>query len=111
MALSLDTMTHVHVESNSRDCDGAYERESVWTPTGADSFRDLWTYAALSNLGRDWEFDATFTRGTTEDGAPFVEYWARTDEGYRRERIEGCADDCDRDARRYRDHTAEAAGY
>ncbi len=108
----MSRITHAHVMTSSRDCDGRYEHDYVWTPREGKDFRVLWTEHAASEASITWNFQNRTTRTVDADGYPVLESYFVTDEGYRSEYIRGCDDeDCDPRARRFRDHTAEAAGY
>lgn len=104
-------LTHMHVTTDGRDCDGRIERDYVWTPIGM-SVREAftWQVGVLTDVADG--VPVRVERGSDEDGCPFVDAWQQTEEGYHSERVTGCGDErCDREARRYRDHTAERAGY
>lgn len=120
-------MRHVHIESDSSDCDGQYEHGTVYVigsiraealfPTYMHSssgktepdFHDLWTYVIRHEpRGAYSEFEATEIRLTTKR----VEWSCRTEEGGESGAAWVCDDHtCDREARHYRDRTAERAGY
>lgn len=107
----IDRLTHLHVSTDSRDCDGRYEHDYIVVPREGVSFRQLWAAHVEMLASRDYDECAEFERTTDRDGLPCVEYSARTDEGYRREYTYGCDGECDPRVYRYRDHTAEAMGY
>ena len=110
--ISMNRITHLHCEETQRDCDGLYERDNIWTPREGMTGRELWTYAATSRVDCTWNYSQKVERTVDEDGLPVMEYFAHTDEGFIHEMIRGCDDeDCDPNARRYRDHTAESMGY
>lgn len=110
--VSLNTLTHVHVVRTARDCDSRYDRDYIATPGPGETFRELWTGYAMRRLDVTWNYNVLVRRGTDEDGYPFLEYVADTEEGFEHEDIYGCDDpQCDPDKTRFRDHTAEAMGY
>lgn len=110
--VSMSRLTHIHVTRTSRDCDGRYDHDSILVPGAHETFRELWTYCALRHVDVTWNRNVEVERGTRDDGLPFVEYVADTDEGFVHEYAHGCDDEnCDPSFRRFRDHTAEAAGY
>jgi hypothetical protein len=106
-----DRLTHLHVTTDARDCDGRYEQDYVWVPNDDETFRDMWSWHVARAAARDYDHNATFERGVTLDGLPFADYAATTEEGYSSEYVTGCDGCCDPRATRYRDHTAELAGY
>jgi hypothetical protein len=108
----MSRITHAHVTSDSRDCDGFYENDYVWFPPEGMTFAEVWMGSLVADSAVDWHHSQTLERGVTADGYPTYEFYAITDEGFRREHYVGCDDySCDPNRRRYRDHTAESMGY
>lgn len=96
---------HLHVESESRDCDGrldhTYTRPIV---------RRI--YAALMFLAMPLDHKRSEFGGVVTVEGGEIHTYAITEEGYRSTRERVCADlECDLDARSQRDHTAESMGY
>lgn len=110
VVLPMRLVAHVHIESESRDCDGRYSRESVWAPGKGDSGRDLFTWLVRHEL--DFLGSGVVERSQDADGRPCFEVRENTDEGWRITAYTGCDDvRCDTTHTRRRDHAAEAAGY
>lgn len=100
---------HAHVSTESRDCDGKYERQYTRKPRAGqtdDDFRadTLWALLPI-DLGPESDpVRVMFTRF----GFDFTE---PTEEGYRAVDVTWCTDDDADQPARYRDHTAESMGY
>jgi hypothetical protein len=98
---------HIHLGTESRDCDGDYLRAHIVRPEGVDVY-DLLKALVFEYLP-DTE-ETTLVR--TADGS--FEWTERTEEGYRAVQIrpceKGCSDD-DRNLTYSRDLSAERAGY
>lgn len=108
--VSPNKLTHLHVSTTARDCDGLYEDDYVLVPANQTA-RELFAHLAVRATQRSWDHNIRLTREVTSDGLPTFEYSASTDEGWRHEQVYACDDDCDTGERRFRDHTAEAEGY
>lgn len=110
--VSLNRLTHVHVLRTSRDCDGRYDHDYVVTPREGETFRELWTDYAMRRVDVTWNYNVRVERSTHEDGTPYVQYSADTDEGYEYEETYGCDHKrCIPGTQLFRDHTAESMGY
>lgn len=110
--VSFHRLTHVHIDRTARDCDGRYDRDLVFFPNERETFREMWTWAVMRRVDVSWNSAVTLRRGTDEDGMPFAEYHALTEEGFEHEDIYACDDPrCEAGTHRYRDHTAESMGY
>ena len=105
---------HLHYVTESRDCDGTYDRSWTVEPEPSieaddDKFGD-WVVTqfamalpqSLDFLGDSNYLTVAYTPGTLEFTQP-------TEEGYRHVSISLCG--CDRTESTFRDRTAEAAGY
>lgn len=109
--LPIRRITHLHVESDIRDCDGRYSGESVYIPRDGETGQELFTWWVRHELQFLASVGASIERGT-DDGRPFIEVWESTEEGWRTARITGCDSTiCRLGHNRRRDHSAEAAGY
>ncbi len=108
-AVSLDSITHVHKETESSDCDGRYSCTDVIYPNLHESGRELWTFFVRHEL-RFLRDEGKVTRRLDYYGYPVLEVSSRHDEGFEWIRYEGCNDNCG-EMSELRDHTAEAAGY
>lgn len=107
----MSRITHLHIEVNSRDCDGRYVNESVWSPAEGRTARELFTWWVQHLLKFAGE-DAVIERGVDFHGLPYIEIRESTEEGWRNELITGChLTICRLKAPRRRDLTAEESGY
>lgn len=108
---------HAHVETHTRDCDGAITRSHVLTMTdeertgefGDIRFHERAVNAAVNTYSLLSTGHLTATR--LGDGDVRLSWNEATDEGSRCVEVTLCTDDCDTDQTTYRDHAAEAAGY
>lgn len=98
----MDTF-HAHVSTRSADCDGIYDRDYVMRPEGE---QDRYGFR-IGVLGHVVSFHATASLDMRENRFTYHE---ATEEGFRAAEVEFCDRDCS-DKERYRDHSAEAAGY
>lgn len=110
---------HVHVYSQSRDCDGVYDRtwerwfdhvDSIQGDFMPDISFHEWVVNAISS---PYSFDIkavmTFTRD--QKGRKVYEYTETTEEGYYSAKAVICEEDCEPEGSTFRDHTAESMGY
>lgn len=104
------TTYHAHVASTSRDCDGQYDNDYVDVQYDDESEYDF-EIRMLARLVSVWADKGTLDVRTDSDGLPIMEWSQPTEEGYVFIAAAFCRNQCNSDARRYRDHTAEAAGY
>lgn len=112
LPLPISRITHVHVESESRDCDGRHSGETVSVPNPGETGRDLFTWWVRHIVQWQAPYASTIERGVDDDGNPFLEHREDTEEGWHHAVYTGCADErCRLDRYVRRDHTAEAAGY
>lgn len=101
---------HIHVTTESSDCDGRYSREDTLRPRDGEDGFDCWyrvAQHALPSVALLARIEVAFDE---ESGVRSIEVSETTDEGGRWTRYETCGDRCP-DTRRFHDHTAEAAGY
>jgi hypothetical protein len=130
-------MYHVHYDSRSKDCDGAYEHSHVWFPNPEDypsEFEgddvDEYLVEAFVLRGMIPLYDTGYPVAThlTYEGVKFdddtgeedlsvgrtiIDVSYETDEGFHSEQAILCHNpDCDPNEKAtQRDHTAEAMGY
>lgn len=103
---------HAHVGTESRDCDGRYTGIYVEMPNDderCDLLGDLYFKQRVLD-----DIVSLHGDGTLKVSPTGLDWYEQTDEGYRSAEVLWCADDTCSDIRprhRYRDHTAEAAGY
>jgi hypothetical protein len=108
----LRRITHLHVESESRDCDGRHSGGAVFTPNDGETGQELFTWWVRHELQFMAPVGALIERGTHQDGQPYLDVRESTEEGWRSTHVTGCDSTvCRLDYYRRRDHTAEAAGY
>lgn len=114
-------MRHIHVDSSSRDCDGRYDhghvvrlnsmRPEALRPEylgGEPRFFDLVSYV-FRNEAAIWSGRSTIEVDTDEG---WMRWSTATDEGGAAGEARVCGDPwCAYDESRFRDHTAERAGY
>lgn len=107
-------MRHIHIDTQSRDCDGRYDRSHIHTPgkpwrdDDPGDFQQLWRTTAHWTLPIGHWHEAAEIK--VEEGR--ISWWLRTDEGGESGVMVACEQDhCAHDAATFRDHTAEAAGY
>ncbi len=126
---------HAHVVRNSRDCDSTYEndyvtlasecnfndsRERVNLSKESDGY-DWANFKPCTNEAEfrytlldldEWDTDPEYRFIVQDDKFEWFERARNTDEGYEWESLTFCWDwTCDTGAKRFRDHTAIAAGY
>lgn len=123
---------HVHVDSESRDCDGRYDRSHVTKPSdlrdiektevtlGQDqtvhqvvtSARDVWRLMVQTYVYTDADYGKAEIEVERRGGDTYLTQSRRTDEGYESMQLRTCSDTgCIDEPSSFRDHTAEAAGY
>lgn len=110
---------HAHVSIASADCDGPIYRDYVEVfndaevaereaAQGINDFSDLhFMNRVLTNVCGPY---AVHQMTVKMDGDGF-EFSEQTEEGYRSGEVRWCHDECDTDARGYRDVYAEQMGY
>lgn len=99
---------HIHIRTESRDCDGDYLRAYISRPEGVVNAWALLQATVFDYLPHTQE--TTLVR--TADGS--FEWQEPTDEGYRHVHIQPCEKACSDDDRNLvynRDLSAERAGY
>lgn len=98
------TTLHAHVETSTADCDGRYNNDYVSRPTTDE---DDYSFM-VRRMSMDTSPNARQATLTVDnDGYVWSE---NTEEGFVNVQVRWCREDCADDTR-YRDHTAEAAGY
>lgn len=105
-------VTHAHVSSQSRDCDGEYRSGYIAAPTVEEIADDHGDYLFRERMIAGL-VSVYAEQGTLEVTPDRVEWHQRTDEGYTSSTLIWCDDTtCDTGQPRWvRDLTAEKAGY
>ena len=112
-------LSHVHVHTSGRDCDGLLEhwhREQTYLDPAeyvAQEVAGEVRWRVLAAIASPYEGTPDVHLTTDDDGGCVAAVTARTDEGWTRKAWETCDDPhCERDLTAHqRDHTAESMGY
>jgi hypothetical protein len=103
---------HAHIATTSRDCDSTYHNDYVMTKHDEAEDSDF-ANEVLTHMISAVTFQGAKLEITNDDEYRLarIEWSEATEEGFRHKEAVFCTDDCDTGERRYRDETAEAAGY
>lgn len=103
----MNTNTHAHVSSISRDCDGTYDRGYTMLAEKGQT-KDEFTASVVNHFTEDLEPESSEVVNNDEG---FAIYEA-TEEGYRNIDVVFCSETgCASATDSFRDRSAEAAGY
>lgn len=109
---------HAHVSTQSRDCDGLYNRDYVMTFNDEETAESGKVYNDFSDIhfmnrvmctvASPYAVEHGMRVTVDNDG---INVYEDTEEGYRAADVRWCRENCDTDEYSQRDYTAEAMGY